>query len=164
MTTLNMAFDGVTGLVSTGFSPAARRVREMCLEAREAPLRATGQYAWPQAQLASALDELWSETHYPDWDGHNALPVTMDTYLLARQVIQSLPARIPTPALGAEPDGQITLEWYRSPMHLLSVSIDPNGSLHYAALMGGRTEFGTQPFYGDFPIVLTELAYQIMCR
>lgn len=165
MTTLYMAFDGgVTGLVSTGFSPTARRVCEMRVEAREAPLRATGQYAWPQAQLASALDDLWEQTRQTGWDGHDALPVQADTYLLARQVIQSLPARIPAPELSAEPDGQISLEWYRSPTQLLSVSIDPNGSLHYAAMMGGRTAYGTEPFYGDYPTKLSETAYQIMCQ
>ena len=86
-----------------------------------------------------------------------------DTLALAHWVVQSLPTTIPAPELSAEPDGQITLEWYRSPTRLLSVSIDPVGSLHYAATLGGRAQYGTEPFLGDFPLALSALAYQVMC-
>jgi len=124
--------------------------------------RVTGKYAWPQAQLASALEEIWRTCREPNWDGHGALPMGADIIALAHWVVRSLPTTIPAPELGVEPDGQITLEWYRSPTRLLSVSIDPVGVLHYAATLGGRARYGTEPFLGGFPLGLSALVYQVM--
>ena len=155
--------DNSEGVISPGFSLAARLVNQRRFDVRDIPQRSTGMYAWPQAQLTSELEDVWHSCREANWDGHGALPIYADTFALTRLVTESLPTTIPTPELGAEPDGQITLEWYRSPTRLLSVSVDPNGTLHYAATLGGRTQFGSEPFLGDFPKVLLSIAYQVMC-
>jgi len=48
--------------------------------------------------------------------------------------------------VGAESDGHITFEWYTSPRHILSISVSPDGKLHYAALIGSRKAYGTEDF------------------
>ena len=59
---------------------------------------------------------------------------------------------MPAPTIGVEPDGHITFEWYRDPGRVLSVSIGPDGDLHYAALLGGVSRVnGTEPFFRDVP-------------
>jgi hypothetical protein len=100
-----------------------------------------------------ALDELWqvwNECRQRNWDGHEAWPVEQDTYTAAYTLISSLP-------LGADPDGQLTLEWHKSPRRTLSVSVDPNGFLHYAGLFGSSKRYGTLTLYSSAPDELIEL-------
>lgn len=78
-----------------------------------------------------------------DWDGYQASPVSSASVTHAVRFVESLPPHFPSPSLGAEPDGQITLEWYRTPRHTLSVSVSSEGDLHYAALVGRNRHYGT---------------------
>ncbi len=96
-----------------------------------------------------------------NWDGYGAAPVTADAYALAYQFLQALPLGIAAPSVGAEPDGHLTLEWYRSPRRLLSVSISPDGDLHYAALLGPNKAYGTEAFFGEVPRTILDLIHRI---
>jgi hypothetical protein len=80
------------------------------------------------------LNALAIECRDANWDGHDALPVTPRHVQGARQVIDRIPADLPSPTVGADPDGQITLEWYANPQRLVSVSVDPKGWLHFAGM------------------------------
>jgi hypothetical protein len=46
----------------------------------------------------------------PGWDGYSAEPVAVDAYRSAYRLVEQLPAGIPMPSVGAEPDGHLTLE------------------------------------------------------
>jgi hypothetical protein len=72
-------------------------------------------------------------------------------------LIDSLPLGFLRPSIGAEPDGHITLEWRRSPRRVLSVSVDPDGFLHYAGLFGNNKRFGTLTFFSTPPEELLQL-------
>lgn len=107
-----------------------------------------------------ALDELWevwNDCRKTDWDGHGALPVDQETYRAAYLLIESLPLGFPKPSLGAEPDGHLTLEWYKSPCRILSVSVDPEGVLHYAGLYGSDKRYGSLTFFSTAPYELIQL-------
>lgn len=95
------------------------------------------------------------------WDGFNARPVLSETYYQAIAFLESLPNTISAPSVGAEPDGHITLEWYRSPHRTLSVSIAPGGDLHYAALLGHVKAYGTEVFFGEAPKVIVDLIRRV---
>ena len=82
------------------------------------------------------LLKTFEECREPNWDGYGAQSVREETYDLAHQFLAALPLSTLLPSIGAEPDGQITVEWYRSPQRTLSVSISPDEELHYAALLG----------------------------
>ena len=85
------------------------------------------------------LEELlktFEECREPDWDGYGAQPVLDTTCQLAQKFLEMLPPGTLAPSIGAEPDGHLTAEWHRSSRWNLSVSITPNGDLHYAALLG----------------------------
>ena len=97
----------------------------------------------------------------PNWDGYNALAVTVDSYQFAERFLRSLPLGIQLPSVGAEPDGQITFEWCSGVRRCLSISFDPNGDLHYAALTGPGNRCGTEPFVDNVPDVILDLIRQV---
>jgi hypothetical protein len=110
------------------------------------------------------LDELlktFEECRQPNWDGYGAQAVGEETYHLAHQFLTALSLSTPVPSIGAEPDGQITVEWYRSPERTLSVSISPDGELHYAALLGSTKAYGTEPFVGEVPKIISSLIHRV---
>jgi hypothetical protein len=62
---------------------------------------------------------------------------------------------------GAEPDGHLTIKWYRSPEETLSVSISADGDLHFAALLGLTKAYGTEPFVCGVPKIFTDLIHRV---
>ncbi len=105
-------------------------------------------------ELATVADEC----RHSDWDGFGALAVTQETLRTAYCFLEALPLGFPAPSIGAEPDGHLTLEWHRSPRRTLSVSVSPDGELHYSALFGSSRAFGAEPFIGEIPeAVLTNI-------
>jgi hypothetical protein len=107
------------------------------------------------------LLKTFEECREPNWDGYGAQAVREETYHLAHQFLAALPLSIPVPSIGAEPDGHLTVEWYRSPQRTLSVSISPDGDLHYAALLGSAKTCGTEPFTGAVPKVVADLIHRV---
>ena len=111
--------------------------------------------------LFEELLETFEECRQPNWDGYGAQPVHEKTYHLAHQFLAALPLSTPLPSIGAEPDGHITVEWYRSPERTLSVSISPDANWHYAALLGSTKTCGTEPFTGAVPKVVADLIHRV---
>jgi hypothetical protein len=108
------------------------------------------------------LSQVYEECLKVNWDGYSALPVKDETYRLAYELLEAFPLSTPVPSIGAEPDGQLTLEWYCSPRRILSVSVSPEGELHYAALLGESRAYGTEPFFGEAPQVIVDLIHRVM--
>ena len=88
------------------------------------------------------LEEVYKECSTPGWDGEHAAPISREVVSYAQIFLQSLPLGIEAPEIGAEPDGAITLEWYRSTKRVLSISINPGGWIYYAALIGASRRHG----------------------
>jgi preprotein translocase subunit Sss1 len=107
------------------------------------------------------LAEVWEECRKPGWDGYGARAAEQETLRNTYQVIEALPLGFPRPSISAQPDGQLTLEWYRSPTRTLSISIDPDGYIHYAGLFGVEKHFGTVPFLGGLPAKVVQLASEV---
>jgi hypothetical protein len=85
------------------------------------------------------------------WDGYEAEAVNRRTLRNAQAFIEALPQGIAMPTVGAEPDGHLTLEWYRDPNWVLSVSISPDKNLYYAAMLGPANTHGAEPFLDQVP-------------
>jgi hypothetical protein len=111
-----------------------------------------------------AFEELFvvaRECRTPNWDGYGASSIASQTFTHACRFLSALPLGIPAPSVGAEPDGHVTFEWYRSPRWVLSVSVSPEGDLHYAALLGSSKVYGSEPFFGETPSRILELIRQV---
>lgn len=104
---------------------------------------------------------IFEECREANWDGYQAEPVSEDTYQLAAQILKALPLGTSMPAISAEADGHLTMEWYRSPRRTLSVSISPQGELHYASLIGASKAYGTEPFIGEVPETIMNLINRV---
>ena len=114
-----------------------------------------------ESHIRSELAEAFNECSQPDWDGHDGLPVTYDSYLMAERFLRAIPLGVPMPSVGAEPDGQLTLDWTTGVRRTLSISFDPSGDLHYAALIGPGKTCGTEPFIDAVPATILNLIRQV---
>jgi hypothetical protein len=108
------------------------------------------------------LDQLSEEAREHGWDGHGAFPISTGSCAWARRLLEGLPPEIPNPTVSADPDGHVSLEWYRSPRHLLSVSVSPEGELHFAALFGKSRLHGVEPLEGALPKLITQLITRVL--
>lgn len=151
------AFDQVT---SQGTSDAARFVAERGEQGRRR-LQDSYTLGMGGKGVFAELGAVAEECHLPNWDGYEAAPIRDETYLLAYRFLDALPLGTPAPSVGAEPDGHLTLEWHRAPRRTLSVSVSPEGDLHYAALLGPRRAYGTEPFFGEVPKVILDLIRRV---
>ncbi|MCX6089950.1 MAG: hypothetical protein NTY95_14580 [Bacteroidia bacterium] len=107
------------------------------------------------------LDEVFEECFFGGWDGANAKPILAETLQSARIFLKSLPLGIEPPDVGAEPDGAITLEWYKSSNKVISISINPSGWLYFAAIIGTKRRHGKDFVLLDVSEDLLELISQI---
>jgi hypothetical protein len=88
------------------------------------------------------LDEVFEECYSDGWDGEQAKPISEEVLRCAERFLRSFPLGMEAPEVGAEPDGAITLEWYRSPNKVISISINPDGWVYWAALIGASRRHG----------------------
>jgi hypothetical protein len=147
-----------TGSLTYGFSEEAKIVAEAAHQERRRLMRTN---ALGNEATFDELATVWEDCRQPNWDGYQALPVNQDTLRNAYVFLEALPLGSPSPSIGAEPDGELTLEWHRSARHTLSVSITPAGDLHFAALLGPNRIYGTQTFFGDVPERILNLIRQV---
>lgn len=89
------------------------------------------------------LDDVFAKYSSLGWDGERASPVSKEAVLCARIFLKSFPLGIEAPNVGADSDGAITLEWYRSPERVILISINPSGQLYFAAIIGAIRRHGT---------------------
>ncbi len=139
----------ISGLRTPGFSEAAQHVEHETQQSRRR-LNESNVFGI-ESTLREELGEVWEQCREPNWDGYDAQAVSHDSLRNTYVFLESLPLGTPAPSVGAEPDGSLTLEWHRSPRRTLSVSVSPDGDLHYAALFGPNREYGTEVFFGEIP-------------
>lgn len=102
----------------------------------------------PRKPLMEALNEYWDTCSSLNWDGYGAKPINAMSNFYAHQLIRFFPPALPNPEVGVDPDGEISFEWFKGPREVFSVSIAPNGDLHYAGLFGRNKVHGAESF-GD---------------
>jgi hypothetical protein len=152
-----------TAAVTYGASDSANFIADLTQKSREHIQRAETFGKQSQA-LHRELCSVAEECAVSNWDGYQAMPVEIEAYRNAYTFIEVLPPTIPAPTIGAEPDGQVTIEWYVSPTRTVSISIDRDGFLHYAALFGVSSAFGTEPFLGELPSQISHLIARLHAK
>lgn len=146
-------------IASRAASPTADYILDASRQTRESLQKSI--YLGLGSEVFNELFDVSENCKQPGWDGDSAEPVSHDTFLYAFRFLESLPWGIQKPSVGVEPDGHVTLEWYKAPRHTISVSVSPDGFLYYSALMGLRKTNGSEPFFGDVPKIILELVGKI---
>lgn len=141
---------------TSGLSSAAAYVDKQIAKGRT-QLRKSNSFGSAVAIAIEELHYIADECKSVGWDGYGAAPVGRETIDQAERFLNALPLGVDAPSVGAEPDGQITFEWYQSPHRILSVSVSPDGDLHFAALLGYSRRYGTEPFFGEIPAEILKL-------
>jgi hypothetical protein len=114
------------------------------------------------SQFATEFESVVEECTVENWDGYGAVSLSPDAISAATRFAEVIPLGLSKPSVGAEPDGNMTFEWYVSPDKTLSVSIDRVANLHYSALLGTDQHYGTVSFVGVLPAAVLELIYQVL--
>lgn len=107
-----------------------------------------------RASRRAALEAAWGEFSIRGWDGYGAEPVSSEAYAMAKALLETLPVDAPTPEISADPDGEISFDWYRGPDKVFSVSVGGSGMLSYAGLFGRNNAHGTEWYDGGLPEVV----------
>jgi len=148
-----------SSVASRAASPTATYIFDATRQTRQQLQKS--RYLGLGSDVFNELLEVFEKSKQSGWDGDSAEPVSQETFLNAFRFLESLPLGVQAPSVGVEPDGHVTLEWYKAPRHTLSVSVSPEGFLYYSALMGLRKTNGSEPFFGDAPKIILELVGKI---
>lgn len=136
---------------AVGFSEAAQtvyRVQEDEAKRREDTV------TFSQHSLNDQLIDLAIDCGFDGWESEGSVAVDRRTLMVTKKLIESLPMVYRTPFISGEPDGSVDLEWYVHPRRILSVSVDANGILHWAALIGEEDPRGSCRFFDEPPKTL----------
>jgi len=101
--------------------------------------------------LDAELHDVFAECHLPDWDGYGAEAVTAEAFEAAQRFAAALPAGLPMPSVGADPDGCFTFVWRSGKSKTLLVSVSPKFRIDFAAVFGASRVFGNEAFFDKFP-------------
>ena len=104
----------------------------------------------------NALVGAFLDARQPGWDGYDASPVTEAALKAAIRVLLAVPNELPAPEVGADRDGEMTLEWFRAANRVLSVSVSPAGLLRYGALFPDRPTHGQVHMGVELPNEIVE--------
>jgi hypothetical protein len=104
----------------------------------------------PLRQAVTALTTVIKDAAVPNWDCYGAAPINMTSVSHAFHLLSHMPADVPAPEISADPDGEVSIEWYRESRHVFSVSVSPAGTLSYAGIFGKSSVYGTEDFVGEY--------------
>ena len=127
-----------------------------------APFRNSLSLNAERERAGAQLNRSVEEASTLGWDGYEAVPVSQDSYRAALAFLEAFPAQYPFPEIGADPDGEVSLEWYAGPRQTLSVSISPKGVLSYAGLFGNEAVHGFDVFVDVVPPSILSLVNRVV--
>lgn len=95
----------------------------------------------------------------------DSCPPSIETLKLVNKLIDNLPDNVEVPDHGIEPDGYLTLEWYKTPTLSLSVSIKTDhraGIIAYSAVYNGLYVNGSHITSGQWPAEMWDAYRKVM--
>ena len=118
------------------------------------PLDLKGIIDWTDLALEE-LEKVYEECLEANWDGYGAMPISRETYSEARKLLRMMPSSLPRPDISAEPDGEITFEWYKEKYSVFVISVGGNNLITYAGLFGKSNKIhGTEYFADELPEII----------
>lgn len=140
-------FDFVEG---NGVSDEAHRLRYLFCETRE-QLWSSVYLGASREECLNQLLEVWSEANSAGWEGNGANRLDFQAANAAVTFINAVPSSVPMPEVAADPDGEISFDWFAGPRRQFSISLGARGILSYAGLFGSDKVSGSERFQGTIP-------------
>lgn len=106
---------------------------------------------YSREKALSSLEEAFAEANETNWDGYRAHSASVDAYLVAQRVLESLPASVPDPETDFDPDGDAIFEWMPRPGSVFVMSIGQDDKVAYALRSGQVRRKGIGIFSGSLP-------------
>ena len=101
------------------------------------------------------LEKVYEECLEANWDGYEAISISRETYSEARKLLRMMPSFLPRPDISAEPDGEITFEWYREKYSVFVISVGGNNLITHAGLFGKSNKIhGSEYFTDELPEII----------
>ncbi|MEK6656598.1 MAG: hypothetical protein AABY58_04080 [Nitrospirota bacterium] len=142
---------GISYVTGKGFSAAFETLKE-CYEKVVNDFRDTETLGRPLHQALQSLEEVFKECSEDNWDGYNAHPMTEGAYYEAVRLFEMLPSPTFLPdEVTPEPDGSISLEWYKGKTRLFAISLSGRNEIVYAGIFGPNEIHGTVYFGASVP-------------
>jgi hypothetical protein len=113
-------------------------------------------YKKQEQAIVEALRDTFAQAFEQGWDGYDATPVSAATLSYAWQFLEDLPSDVDLPEIGADTDGDISLDWDYGPRNIFSVRVGRDGTLHYAGLFGHETYHGSAILRQGIPKAVAE--------
>jgi len=107
-----------------------------------------GTIDWTDLALEE-LEKVYEECSEANWDGYGAMPISHETYSEARKLLRMMPSSLPRPDISAEPDGEITFEWYKEKYSVFVISVGGNNLITYAGLFGKSNKIHGTEYFAD---------------
>lgn len=149
MTVFALHPPAVVERLDTGVGPSAAALREALRQVRSRAAGFEGE-EW-RTRFEATLATVAAECTTDGWDGYTARPVQGRTFEYAWALASLLEGRVPLPDVMAHPDGDLALEWHVSRGRSFTVSIGPDGTLHYFGVFGLATSKGHEVFRDSIP-------------
>jgi hypothetical protein len=167
MTAAELAIDCYEGFLSThtdrGVSDEAEEIRSR-VEHILGDLLKSLSLGESYRETLSALYDIADQCSVANWDGYDAVQVSPMAVAQAFRLLRTLPSTLRTPDLSADPDGEISFEWYLEPRRVFSISVGPHGELSYAGLFGRSDAHGTEYLGDELPKAIMDNLSRLFSR
>jgi hypothetical protein len=151
MTTVSIALNPLLfSQASPGLSEDAREIEQRLSRARGV-LDDVASYETARRETIQEIERVLTECSTANWDGHGAAAIDPRSCKHAVHLVLRLPLGTVSAEITAEPDGEIALEWHRSPQKFLFVSVGRNRELTYTWRFGHERGWGVRQFEDEIP-------------
>ena len=111
---------------------------------------------WRESLKGKVLD-VYEECSVIGWDGYDAIPISVESFLGTLEILEQLPNNILPPDVVPEPTGEIALEWRVRNELLFSLTVSGR-TLVYAGIFGGSSrQHGEEQFFDLVPKTISDL-------
>ncbi len=104
------------------------------------------------------IQDLWDvydDCKTDGWDNYDAQAVAGETFEISRHFLDKLLGNhIRPPEIAADPDGEISFEWYERDDLVFAISVSPQRKLAYAGILGQEKTHGIEHFGNHIPPII----------
>ena len=159
MSTAAYAFDN-TGFIASpsiyGFGKTAEYLKDLFERSFKESFLTSFTFSSNYKSLIANLNEVCYEAIDENWDGYNAKPLNIWSYIKSIKFIILLPTSFPAPEISVDPDGEISFEWFVKPRYIFTVSVSPYNKISYAGLIGINSVKGVESFEDELPRLILD--------